>query len=180
MDSYIIYTTHPSIMNPKADAILEFQRVIVQEVLGAIPEVAVDVPETDDTCELIISVSNSLAHAAFRGEGGRDPVFEDTVCDAISLYSLAVSAVRWNQCSVAADEPDMPGRLLARMISETPKASFQVKTLSNELRLAPYRGPELVNYVGNVTDGRVDYKKWASASRDPEFVGAVEAIFTRS
>lgn len=179
MDRYIILSVDTSTMNAKADAVLEFQRVIVQEVLGAIPEVGVDVPETDDTCDLIISVSNSLAHAAFRGEG-RDPAFEDTVCDAISLYSLAVSAVRWNQCAIAKDEPDMPGKLLARMISETPKASFQVKTLSNELRLAPYRGPELVNYVGNVTDGRVDYKKWASVSRDPGFVGAVEAIFSRS
>ena len=57
----------------RAEAIVSFQRVIVQEILGEIPETEIRL-ESTDTCDMIVECAGKLAHAAF--DGDNDPDFE--------------------------------------------------------------------------------------------------------
>lgn len=159
----------------RAEAIVSFQRVIVQEILGEIPETEIRL-ESTDTCDMIVECAGKLAHAAFDGPGDNDPDFERMVCDSVALYSLAVSAVRWDICELSKDDPMFKGQILMRMMSETQRASYQVRTLSGEFRLTPFRAPEIVNYRRHCHGGRVDFQEWLDNTDDREWVENLWAI----
>ena len=121
--------------------------------------------------------TGTLAAVAFDAAGGEaDRDFESMVCDAVALYSLSVSAVRWDICDLARDDPMYKGQILMRMMSETQRASYQVRTLSGEFRLTPFRAPEIVNYRKHCHGGRVDFEEWLSETSDREWVENLWAI----
>lgn len=159
----------------RAEAIVSFQRVIVQEILGEIPETETRL-ESTDTCDMIVECAGKLAYAAFDGPGDNDPDFERMACDSVALYSLAVSAVRWDICELSKDDPMFKGQILMRMMSETQRASYQVRTLSGEFRLTPFRAPEIVNYRRHCHGGRVDFQEWLDTTDDREWVENLWAI----
>lgn len=159
----------------RAEAIVKFQRVIVQEILGAIPDREIEL-ESTDTCDMIVECARKLARTAFEGPGDSDESFEAMACDAVALYSLAVSAVRWDICDLAGDDPMYKGQILMRMMAETSKASYQVKTLAGEFRLTPFRAPEIVSYRRHCHGGRVDFEEWMSETGDREWVENLWAI----
>ncbi len=162
-------------MDRNKNSIIEFQRVIVQEILGAIPERDIEL-ESTDTCDMIMECARKLARMAFEGPGDNDESFEAMACDAVALYSLAVSAVRWDICDLARDDPMYKGQILMRMMAETSKVSYQVKTLSGEFRLTPFRAPEITNYRRHCHDGKVDFEEWLEATGDREWVENLWAI----
>lgn len=166
-------------MDPKTAAVVDFQREIVKDVLGRRPEADVNVETSDDVCDMIISSSRALAMSGFEGEGERDADFEDTIADAVALYALAASTVRWNECSLSKDDPQYTGKILTRMMSETMKAPIRAKTLSNEFRLAPYRVPALFGYRAHCHDGKVDFMEWMRTAEDPAFIENVAAVFLK-
>ena len=162
-------------MDARTDAIVRFQRVIVQEILGEIPERDIAL-ESTDVCDMIWECAGKLASIAFEGPGDNDPDFERMACDSVSLYSLAVSAVRWDICDLSKEDPMYKGQILMRMMSETQRASYQVRTLSGEFRLTPFRAPEIVNYRKHCHGGRVDFEEWLSETSDREWVENLWAI----
>ena len=150
--------------------------MIVQEILGPIPETDIQL-ETTDTCDMIAECAKKLAAAAFDVAGGEaDKDFESMVCDAVALYSLSVSAVRWDICDLAKEDPMYKGQILMRMMSETQRATYQVRTLSGEFRLTPFRAPEIVNYRKHCHNGKVDFEEWMSDTSDREWVENLWAI----
>ena len=54
--------------------------------------------------------------------------------------------------------------------------SFQVRTLSGEFRLTPFRAPEIVNYRRHCHGGRVDFQEWLDNTGDREWVENLWAI----
>ncbi len=159
----------------RAEAIVKFQRVIVQEILGPIPDREIEL-ESTDTCDMIVECARKLACTALNGPGDNDESFDAMACDAVALYSLAVSAVRWDICDLARDDPMYRGQILMRMMAETSKASYQVKTLAGEFRLTPFRAPEIVNYRRHCHGGKVDFEEWMSETGDREWVENLWAI----
>ena len=150
--------------------------MIVQEILGPIPETDIQL-ETTDTCDMIAECAGKLAAVAFDAAGGEaDMDFESMVRDAVSLYALSVSAVRWDICDLARDDPMYRGQILMRMMSETSKASYQVKTLSGEFRLTPFRAPEVMNSRRHTHDGKVDFAEWLESTDDRQWVENLWAI----
>lgn len=166
-------------MDPKTAAVVDFQREIVKDVLGRRPEADIEVEPSDDLCDIIISSSRALARSAFEGEGEHDREFEDTIADAVALYALAASTVRWNECPLSKDDPQYTGKILTRMMSETMKAPIRAKTLSNEFRLAPYRVPALFGYRKHCHGGRVDFMEWMEDAEDRAFIENVAAVFLK-
>ena len=150
--------------------------MIVQEILGPIPETDIQLTTTD-TCDMIAECAGKLTAAAFDAAGGEaDRDFESMVRDAVALYSLSVSAVRWDICDLARDDPMYKGQILMRMMAETSKASYQVKTLAGEFRLTPFRAPEIVSYRRHCHGGRVDFEEWMAETSDREWVENLWAI----
>ena len=150
--------------------------MIVQEILGQIPETDIQLTTTD-TCDMIAECAGKLAAVAFDATGGEaDSDFESMVCDAVSLYSLSVSAVRWDICDLAKDDPMYKGQILMRMMSETSRASYQVKALSGEFRLTPFRAPEIINSRRHTYDGKVDFAEWLESTDDRQWVENLWAI----
>ena len=149
--------------------------MIVQEILGEIPEREISL-ESTDTCDMMWECAGKLAAIAFESDGDNDPDFEAMARDSVSLYSLAVSAVRWDQCDLSKDDPMYKGQILMRMMSETQRATYQVRTLSGEFRLTPFRAPEIVNYRKHCHNGKVDFEEWMSDTSDREWVENLWAI----
>lgn len=166
-------------MDPKTAAVVDFQREIVKDVLGRRPEACVEVEPSDDVCDIIISSSRALAKSAFDGLDEHDMEFEDTIADAVALYALAASTVRWNECLLSKDDPQYTGTILTRMMSETMKAPIRAKTLSNEFRLAPYRVPALFGYQKHCHGGKVDFMEWMENAEDRAFIENVAAVFLK-
>lgn len=166
-------------MDPRTKAVYDLQRDIVSDLLGKLPDRDIEVAPCGDIGDAVIACSKALARTAFEWDGEHDTAFEDTIVDAVALYALAVSTVRWSDCAIAKDEPQAPGQLLTRMMSETMKAEIKAKTLSNEFRLAPYRVPALVGYSPYCHDGRIDYMAWIDGAEDRDFIENVAAIFLK-
>ncbi len=160
----------------RSESIVRFQRTVVQEILGKIPETEFRIDPTEGTCESLVACARSLAEVAMGGDGDVDESFEGTVLDAVELYALAVSAVRWSECPLSAEEPDAPSRMISMMMSRTMTAPLPVKTLANEFRLAPYRAPEVVRYRRFCHGGKVDFDEWESDSGDPEYVRMLASV----
>lgn len=160
----------------RSESIQRFQRTVVQEILGEIPETELRVEPTEGTCESLVACARSLAEVAMGGDRDVDESFEGTVLDAVELYALAVSAVRWSECPLSAEEPDAPSRMISMMMSRTMAAPLPVKTLANEFRLAPYRAPEVVRYRRFCHGGKVDFDEWESDSGDPEYVRMLASV----
>lgn len=161
-------------MDGYGKAVAEFQRRIVEELLG---EVSGPDPELSDgdVCEALAQAARAYADAAVRT--GLAPEYEDTVVEAVVIHALAAAAVRWHECTASAGHPQAQGAILARMMSETQTASYGARAISGEFRMAPWRGREVLNYRRHCSDGKVDFDSWAVASGDPEFVINLKAIF---
>ena len=163
--------------NRNAEAVMEFQRAIVGEVLGDMPEVVAETAPDEDMCDTVAACARTLAHAVVGN--GLAPDFEDTVVEATVIHALAASAVRWGECGASVNHPEVQGRLIARMVSETQSAPYRARAISGEFRMAPWRAREVLNYRLHCVDGRVDFDSWTETSGDPEFVRNLQAIFAR-
>lgn len=161
----------------RGSAMMGFQRVVVQEILGRIGDAEPPDIGGMDGCDAVAACAGALADAAMGDDAGT--WFGRTVRDAVVLYSYAVSAVRWGQCPLSAEDPGMPALLLSRMIESTGGSSLPARTLANEFRLAPYRGPEVLRFREFLVDGEVDFDAWASASGDPDLVRSLQAVCRR-
>ncbi len=164
-------------MDSETGMVAEFLSKVLGEVLGDVDAEAVDVQGGDDVCDTVVACARSLAGSVI--SEGTAPDFEGTVVEAAVIHALAVSAVRWGECGLSAAHPEVPGRLIARMISETQSASYRARAISGEFRMAPWRAREVLSYRDHCSDGRVDFDSWAAASPDPEFVRNFQALFSR-
>lgn len=161
-------------MEGDSKAVAEFQRRIVEELLGKVPGPDPDIPD-GDVCEALSQAARAYADKAVRT--GLAPGYEDTVVEAVVIHAMAAAAVRWGECAASVRNPQAQGAILARMMSETMSASYGARAISGEFRMAPWRGKEVLNYREHCSDGKVDFDSWAAVSEDPEFVVNLKAIF---